>query len=235
RAYHLSLARIRRAIDESNNDVGGSTIEQSELSYMVRSRGYLKNLRQLGEVPVGREVDGTPILLRDVATLQLGGEQRQGICDWDGKGEAACGIVVVRFHGDTYRVVEAVKQKIARIQRSLPPGVLIRTGYDQTLLINRAISTLSDTLTEEMIVVALVCILFLLHGRSALLAIIVIPTSMLISLAILYLMGVSANIMSLSGIAIAIGVVVDSAIVTVENAHQHLNAEDIRVSNGENS
>ena len=233
RAYHLSLARIRRAIRDSNNDVGGSVIEQSEISYMVRSRGYLKNLRQLGEVPVGRETDGTPILLRDVATLQLGGQQRQGICDWDGKGEAACGIVVVRFHGNTYRVVEAVKQKIGQIQRSLPPGVLIRTGYDRTLLINRAISTLSDTLTEEMIVVALVCILFLLHGRSALIAIIVIPTSMLISLAILYLMGVSANIMSLSGIAIAIGVVVDSAIVTVENAHQHLNAEDMRIRNGE--
>ena len=232
RAYHLSLAEIRSAIRDSNNDVGGSVIEHSEISYMVRSRGYLHNLRQLGEVPIGREHDGTPILLRDVATLQLGGQQRQGICDWDGKGEAACGIVVVRFHGDTYRVVEAVKHKIARIARTLPPGVLIRTGYDRTLLINRAISTLSDTLTEEMIVVALVCIFFLLHGRSALVAIIVIPTSMLVSLAILYLMGVSANIMSLSGIAIAIGVVVDSAIVTVENAHQHLNAEDARIRSG---
>ncbi len=233
RAYHLSIAQIRSAIRDSNNDVGGSIIEQSELSYMVRSRGYLKNLKQIGEVPVGRERNGTPVLLRDVATLRLGGQQRQGICDWDGKGEAACGIVVVRFHGDTYRVVQAVKQKIAHIQRSLPPGVLVRTGYDRTLLINRAISTLSDTLTEEMIVVALVCILFLLHGRSALVAIIVIPTSMLVSLALLYLMGVSANIMSLSGIAIAVGVVVDSAIVTVENAHQHLNAEDLRVSSGE--
>ncbi len=233
RAYHLSLARIRSAIRDSNNDVGGSIIEQSEISYMVRSRGYLRNLKQLGEVPVGRAQDGTPILLRDVATLQLGGQQRQGICDWDGRGEAACGIVVVRFHGDTYRVIEAVKHEIGQIQRSLPPGVLVRTGYDRTRLINRAIATLSDTLTEEMIVVALVCILFLLHGRSALVAIIVIPTSMLISLAILYLMGVSANIMSLSGIAIAIGVVVDSAIVTVENAHQHLNAEEIRFGKGE--
>ncbi len=233
RAYHLSIAQIRSAIRDSNDDVGGSVVEQSELSYMVRSRGYLKNLRQLGEVPVGAERNGTPILLHDVATLQLGGAPRQGLCEWDGKGEAACGIAVVRFHGDTYRVVEAVKRTLARIRRSLPPGVLVRTGYDRTLLINRAISTLSDTLTEEMIVVALVCIFFLLHGRSALVAIIVIPTSMLISLAILYLMGVSANIMSLSGIAIAIGVVVDSAIVTVENSHQHLNGEDIRVRSGE--
>ena len=233
RAYHLSLARIRSAIENSNSDAGGSTIERSELTYMVRSRGYLRNLRQLGEVPVAMQRDGTPVLLRDVATLQLGGEQRQGICDWEGKGEAACGIVVVRFHGDTYRVVQAVKRKIARIESSLPPGVLVRTGYDRTLLINRAISTLSDTLTEEMIVVALVCILFLLHGRSALVAIIVIPTSMLVSLALLYLMGVSANIMSLSGIAIAIGVVVDSAIVTVENAHQQLNAEEARMRGGE--
>ncbi len=233
RAYHVTLARIRHAIEDSNNDAGGSTVEQSEFRYMVRSRGYLKNLRQLGEVPVGDGREGTPVLLRDVATLQLGGAQRQGICDWDGMGEAACGIVVVRFHGNTDQVVQAVKRKLARIERNLPPGVLVRAGYDRTLLINRAISTLSETLAEEMIVVGLVCILFLLHGRSALVAIVVIPTSMLVSLALLYLLGVSANIMSLSGIAIAIGVVVDSAIVTVENAHQQLNAEQARAESGQ--
>ena len=233
RAYRLSIARIRAAIEDSNNDVGGSVIEQSELSYMVRSRGYLQNLRQLGAVPVGRQRDGTPVLLHDVATLQLGGEQRQGICEWSGMGEAACGIVVVRFRGNTYKVVQDIKNKIAEIEPSLPAGVLVETGYDRTLLIDRAISTLSNTLTEEMIVVALVCIVFLLHGRSALIAIIVIPTSMLVSLAILKLMGVSANIMSLSGIAIAIGVVVDSAIISVENAHQYLNAEEVRVQDGE--
>ena len=233
RANHLSVEQIRTAIADSNNDVGGSVIERSELSYMVRSRGYLRNLRELGAVPVGRERNGTPILLRDVATLQRGGEQRQGICEWSGLGEAACGIVVVRFQGNTYQVVQAIKKKIARIEPSLPAGVLVETGYDRTLLIDRAISTLSDTLTEEMIVVALVCLAFLLHGRSALIAIIVIPTSMLISLALLKLLGVSANIMSLSGIAIAIGVVVDSAIISVENAHQYLNAEALRVQNGE--
>ncbi len=233
RAYRLSVGQIRKAIEDSNNDVGGSVVERSELRYMVRSRGYFKNLRQIGEVPVGLQRNGTPILLRDVATLQRGGEQRQGLCEWSGMGEAACGIVVVRFQGNTYKVVGRIKKKIAEIEPSLPAGVLVETGYDRTLLIDRAIATLSDTLTEEMIVVALVCIAFLLHGRSALIAIIVIPTSMLASLAILKLMGVSANIMSLSGIAIAIGVVVDSAIIAVENAHQYLNEDELRVQNGE--
>ncbi len=233
RAYHLTIDEIRKAIADSNNDVGGSVIERSELRYMVRSRGYFKNLRQIGEVPVGLQRDGTPILLRDVATLQQGGEQRQGLCEWSGIGEAACGIVVVRSGENTYQVVERVKNKIAEIEPSLPAGVLVKAGYDRTLLIDRAITTLSDTLTEEMIVVALVCVIFLLHGRSALIAIIVIPTSMLASLAILKAMNVSANIMSLSGIAIAIGVVVDSAIISVENAHQVLNMETLRVQRGE--
>ncbi|BAP89120.1 cation efflux system inner membrane protein [Burkholderiales bacterium GJ-E10] len=233
RAYRLSIGQVRAAIADSNNDVGGSVVERSELSYLVRSRGYFENLHQIGEVPVGRQRNGTPILLRDVATLQLGGEQRQGLCEWSGMGEAACGIAVVRFQGNTYQVVRNIKKKIAEIEPSLPAGVLVEAGYDRTLLIDRAIATLSDTLTEEMIVVALVCIVFLLHGRSALIAIIVIPTSMLASLAILKLMGVSANIMSLSGIAIAIGVVVDSAIISVENAHQYLNADELRVQRGE--
>lgn len=233
RAYNLSAGQITRAIQDSNNDVGGAVVDRSELQYIVRSRGYLKNLKELGEVPVGQEKNGTPILLHDVATLQIAGQQRSGILDWNGRGEAVGGIVVVRFGADTYQVVQAVKKKIASLADSLPPGVMFQTGYDRLNLINRSINTLSDTLREEMIVVAVICLIFLLHGRSALVAITVIPSSMMISLAILYLMGISANIMSLSGIAIAIGVVVDSAIVMIENAHQHLNREEQRVADGQ--
>ena len=233
RAYHLSIGQIIRAIQDSNNDVGGAVVDRNELQYIVRSRGYLKNLKELGDVPVGQAKSGTPIFLHDVATLQIAGRQRQGILDWNGRGETVGGIVVVRYGADTYRVVQAVKKKIAAISASLPPGVMFRTGYDRLNLINRSIHTLSDTLMEEMIVVAAVCLLFLLHGRSGLVAIVVIPAAMIISLAILYSLGVSANIMSLSGIAIAIGVVVDSSIVMIENAHQHINREDRRVADGQ--
>ncbi len=233
RAYHLGVNQVVQAIRDSNNDVGGAVIDRAGFEYIVRSRGYLKNLAQLRSVPVGAAVDGTPVTLRQVATVQKAGAQRQGILDWNGRGETVGGIVVVRYGADTYRVVQAVKKKIAILAASLPPGVMFKTGYDRTNLINRAINTLSDTLTEEMLVVAVICLLFLLHGRSSLVAITVIPSSMIISLAILYWLKISANIMSLSGIAIAIGVVVDSAIVMIENAHQHLNRDEIRQKNGE--
>ncbi|MGC8560379.1 MAG: efflux RND transporter permease subunit [Phycisphaerae bacterium] len=233
RAYHLRLSRIVRDIRAANNAVGGGITEVGEFQYMVSSVSYITRLRQLGEVLVGRGAKGMPIYLRNVAHLQIAGEQRQGLCEYNGRGEAVGGIVIVRYHGDAYRTIIRVKNKIASIAASLPPGILIRTGYNRDNLINRAIRTLSDTLTEEMIVVALVCVLFLLHARSSLVAIIVIPCSMIASLAVLDLLGVSANIMSLSGIAIAIGVVVDSAIVMVENAHQHLVREDARVAAGQ--
>ncbi len=233
RAYHLGVNQVIRAIQQSNNDVGGSVVDRSGFEYIVRSRGYLKNLAQFRDIPVGLGKNGVPIFLKEVATLQTAGEQRLGILDWNGRGEVVGGIVVVRYGADTYRVIAAVKKKIARIAGSLPPGVIFKTGYDRTNLINRSIATLSDTLREEILVVALVCLLFLLHGRSALVAVTVIPSSMLISLGILYFLGISANIMSLSGIAIAIGVVVDSAIVMIENAHQHLNREDRRRREGQ--
>jgi Cu(I)/Ag(I) efflux system membrane protein CusA/SilA len=231
-AYHLSAADITRAIQQSNNDVGGSVVDRNDFQYIVRSRGYLKSLRQLRDVPVGQAINGTPVLLGDVATVQEAGQQRLGILDWNGRGETVGGIVIVRYGADTYRVVQAVKKKLAAISNSLPPGVMFKTGYDRNNLINRSISTLSDTLTEEMIVVAVICLVFLLHGRSALVAITVIPSSMILSLGILYWLGISANIMSLSGIAIAIGVVVDSAIVMIENAHQHINRDEQRVKDG---
>ncbi len=232
RAYHLSINQVTRAIQQSNNDVGGAVVDRSEFQYIVRSRGYLKNIGQLRNVPVGQAKDGTPILLGTVATVQIAGAQRLGLLDWNGLGEAVGGIVVVRSGADTYRVIQRLKRKIAVLTNSLPPGIIFKTGYDRTNLIKRSIHTLSDTLMEEMIVVAVICLVFLLHGRSGLVAITVIPSSMIISLAILYGLGISANIMSLSGIAIAIGVVVDSAIVMVENAHQHINRDEERVKNG---
>ncbi len=232
RSYHLRLSNIIHAIRAANKAVGGGVTETGEFQYMVNNSAYITHLHQLGDVLVGRGGRGEPIYLHNVAHLQIAGQQRQGLCEYNGRGEAVGGIVIVRFHGDTFRTILRVKKKIAAITASLPPGVLIRTGYNQNNLIKRAVHTLSDTLVEEMIVVALVCMLFLLHGRSSLVAIVIIPASMLTSLGILYLMRISANIMSLSGIAIAIGVVVDSAIVMVENAHQHLNRQEARVASG---
>jgi Cu(I)/Ag(I) efflux system membrane protein CusA/SilA len=226
RAYHLTVEQVADAIQKSNNDVGGATVDIGELQYLLRSRGYLRNQSQLENVPVAQAPDGTPLPLRDVATVQIAGRQRQGILDWNGRGQVVGGIVVVRSGADTYRVVQRVKRKLASLSTSLPPGVFVKTGYDRDNLINRSIHTLSDTLLEEMIVVAAVCLLFLWHGRSGLVAIVVIPASMIISLAILYWLDVSANIMSLSGIAIAIGVVVDSSIVMIENAHQRINRDE---------
>jgi Cu(I)/Ag(I) efflux system membrane protein CusA/SilA len=229
-AYNLPISTITTAIQRSNNDVGGSVVEMSENEYMVRSRGYLRGLKDLAQVPVGLGKDGLPILLSNVATLQIAGEERRGIGELNGRGEAVGGIVIARFGANAYQVIHDAKAKLADLEDGLPPGVTIRTVYDRSDLIDRAIHTLRHTLIEEMIVVALVCIVFLLHGRSALVAIFVIPSSMLISLLVMYLLGINANIMSLGGIAIAIGVVVDSAIIMIENAHKHLNHEDERLS-----
>jgi Cu(I)/Ag(I) efflux system membrane protein CusA/SilA len=229
-AYNLPIVSITTAIQRSNNDVGGSVVEMSENEYMVRSHGYLQGLKDLAQVPVGVGKDGTPIVLSDVATLQIAGEERRGVGEWNGQGEAVGGVVIARFGANAYQVIHDAKAKLAELEDGLPPGVLINTAYDRSDLIERSIHTLRHTLIEEMIVVALVCMLFLLHGRSALVAIFVIPSSMLISLLIMNVLGINANIMSLGGIAIAVGVVVDSAIIMVENAHKHLNHEEERLA-----
>jgi Cu(I)/Ag(I) efflux system membrane protein CusA/SilA len=232
-AFNIPINAISAAIQKSNNDVGGSTIEISENEYMVRSRGYLDGLADLEKVPVGVGNNGTPIRLADVATLQIAGEERRGIGEWNGQGEAVSGVIVARFGSNAYQVIHDVRAKLAVLEEGLPPGVMIQTAYDRSQLIGRAVHTLRHTLLEEMLVVALVCVFFLLHGRSALVAIFVIPSSMLISLLVMYLLGINANIMSLGGIAIAIGVVVDSAIIMVENAHKHLSHEDERIASGQ--
>jgi copper/silver efflux system protein len=221
-AYHLPIGTIVSAIKRSNSDVGGSVIEMSETEYMVRSRGYLRGLADLAVVPVALGPDGSAVHLSDVATLQIAGAERRGIGEWNGQGEAVGGIVIARYGANARQVIRDAKARLSELEDGLPPGVTIRSAYDRSDLIERSIHTLRHTLIEEGIVVALVCGLFLLHGRSALVAIFVIPASMLCSLLVMHLLGVNANIMSLGGIAIAVGVVVDSAIVMIENAHNHL-------------
>jgi Cu(I)/Ag(I) efflux system membrane protein CusA/SilA len=229
-AYNLSIGTITAAIQRSNNDVGGSVIEMSETEYMVRSRGYLKGLNDLADVPLGVGKSGTPILLSDVATLQIAGEERRGVGEWNGEGEAVGGVIIARFGANAYQVIHDAKAKLADLEGGLPPGVLIKTAYDRSDLIQRSIHTLRHTLIEEMIVVGFVCIIFLLHARSELVAIFVVPSSVLVSILVMHLLGINANIMSLGGIAIAIGVVVDSAIIMVENAHKHLDREEERLN-----
>jgi Cu(I)/Ag(I) efflux system membrane protein CusA/SilA len=222
RAYRLPVGKIVDAIRRSNNDVGGGVIEMSETEYMVRSRSYIQTLDDLGNVVVGMGDHGTPILLRDVAHLQIGGQDRRGIGEINGQGEAVGGIVIARYGADAYRVIAAAKAKLGQLEQGLPPGVFVLPTYDRSKLIERSIHTLRHTLIEEMIIVALVCILFLLHARSALVALFVLPAGVLASLLVMDMAGVNANIMSLGGIAIAIGVMIDSAVVMVENAHKHL-------------
>jgi copper/silver efflux system protein len=241
-AYKLAVKDIVSGIQRSNHDVGGSVVEMSENEYMVRSRGYFGTthgakagnaIDDLKRVTVGVNPEsGTPILLDAIATLQIAGEERRGVGEWNGQGEAVGGVVITRYGTNANQVIQDAKAKLAELEDGFPPGVSVKTVYDRSDLIERSIHTLKHTLLEEMLVVSLVCIFFLLHGRSALVAIFVIPSSMLISLLVMYQMGINANIMSLGGIAIAIGVVVDSAIVMVENAHKHLAHEDERVQAG---
>ncbi len=232
-AYSLPLSTIITAVQHSNNDVGGSVVEASESEYMVRSRGYLIGARDIERIPVGMGKSGTPILLSDVASVEVAGEERRGVGEWNGQGEAVGGVIVARFGANAYQVIHDAKAKLAELEDGLPPGVSIRTAYDRSELIGRAVHTLRHTLIEEMIVVGLVCILFLLHARSELVAIFVVPSSVLVSLLVMHLFGINANIMSLGGIAIAIGVVVDSAIIMVENAHKHLDREEERIHAGQ--
>ncbi len=227
-AFGLSVAEVAQAIRNSNNDVGGSVIEQSEAEYMVRSRGYFRGLDDLALVPVGLGDKGVPITLGNVATLQIGGEARRGVGELDGQGEVAGGIVVARFGANAHQVIRDVKARLSSLEDGLPPGVFIKTTYDRSDLIDRAVATLRSTLVEEIVVVGLVCILFLLHLRSELVAVFVVPSSIVAALLLMHLLGMNANIMSLGGIAISIGVVVDSAVVMVENGHKHLDREEER-------
>jgi Cu(I)/Ag(I) efflux system membrane protein CusA/SilA len=228
-AFGLSVGAIAEALRRSNNDVGGSVVEMAEHEYMVRSRGYLRGIEDIAKVPVGVGERGTPILLGDVATLEVGGEARRGVGEYDGKGEAVGGVVIARFGENAYKVIRDAKDRLFELEDGLPPGVFVRATYDRSSLIERSVATLRDTLVEEIVVVGLVCIVFLLHARSELVAVFVVPAGVLTALLVMHLAGIHANIMSLGGIAIAIGVMVDASIVMVENAHKHLDREEERM------
>jgi Cu(I)/Ag(I) efflux system membrane protein CusA/SilA len=221
RAYGIPLSRIKTAVQRSNNDVGGSVIELGEKEFIVRGLGYVKQVRDLEEIPLGLGPGGTPILLKDVANVTIGPEIRRGMADWDGRGETVGGVVVVRYGADTLSTIARVKRRLAELERGLPPDVKISVAYDRTGLIERSIKTLTRTLIEESIIVALVCIIFLFHFRSAFVAIFSIPVSILLAFIVMKAQGLGANIMSLGGIAISIGVLVDASIIMVENAHKH--------------
>ena len=221
RSYHVPLERVIDAIRASNREVGGRVIEMAETEYMVRSRGYLKGTADLEQIVL--KADGAaPVLLRDVAKIQVGPDERRGVSELDGKGEAVGGIVLQRFGQNALDVIANVKAKLKEIANGLPKGVHIETVYDRSDLIHRAIDTLKHTLFEESIVVAVVCFVFLLHARSALVAIASLPVGVLMAFLAMHVLGIGSNIMSLGGIAIAIGAMIDAAIVMIENAHKHL-------------
>nr|MBP9643616.1 CusA/CzcA family heavy metal efflux RND transporter [Budvicia sp.] len=220
--YGITLANVKQAINASNQEAGGSAIEMAEAEYMVRASGYLQSIEDFNQIVLTSGQNGVPIYLRDIARVQLGPEMRRGVAELNGEGEVAGGIVLLRSGENAREVIEAVKIKLAALKSSLPDGVEIVTTYDRSQLIDRAIDNLSYKLLEEFIVVALVCALFLWHLRSALVAIISLPLGLCIAFIVMHFQGVNANIMSLGGIAIAVGAMVDAAIVMIENAHKKL-------------
>ena len=221
-AYNVPLSRVRTALQRSNSDVGGRLIEMGETEFMVRGLGYIQSIEDVQNTPVGVDENGTPILIRNIAHVHLGPELRRGLIDWNGEGETVGGIVVMRYGENALKTIDAVKEKLEELKSGLPEGITIHAAYDRSSLIKRAITNLKDKLLEESIIVALVIMLFLLHVRSAFVVIITLPLGILIAFFVMHIQGLNANIMSLSGIAIAIGAMVDAAIVMVENAHKHL-------------
>lgn len=221
-AYGVPIQKVTDAVRRSNNDVGGRVVEFTGREYMVRGLGYIKNIADIEIIPVGTNQQGTPIYLKDIANVQLGPDIRRGVAELNGEGEVVGGIVVVRFGENALAVIERVKQKIEEIKKSLPEGVELVPVYDRSELIIRSVDNLKKKLLEEMLIVSLVCIVFLFHFRSALVIIITLPIAILLSLISMRYIHLNSNIMSLGGIAIAIGAMVDAAIIMVENAHKHL-------------
>ncbi len=223
-AFGIPLSKVKRAIQRSNNDVGGRLIEMAETEYMIRSSGYLQSIEDINSIPVGVNPNGTPIRLQDVAHVHIGPELRRGLVELNGEGEVAGGVVIMRFGENALATIQGVRKKLQQLKQGLPEGVEIVTVYDRGHLIERAVNSLNTALVQELVIVSLVVILFLLHIRSALVAIITLPLAILMAFIIMKVQGLNANIMSLGGIAITIGAMVDGAIVMVENAHKHLTA-----------
>ncbi len=222
RAYDIPISNISNAIKKANQEAGASVIEMAEAEYMVRVTGYITGLEELRNIPLGVNARGTPVLLKDVAQVRIGPQLRRGIAELNGEGEVVGGVIVMRWGENAKKVIDSVKDKLIELQQGLPDGVEIVETYDRSDLIERAINTLKDALIEELVLVALVCIIFLLHFRSALVVIISLPLGILMAFIIMNVQGINANIMSLGGIAIAIGVMVDAAIVMIDNVHKHI-------------
>ncbi|MGB7816035.1 MAG: efflux RND transporter permease subunit [Methylotenera sp.] len=222
RNYRIPLSKVVSALQSANQETGGAVVETAEAEYMVRAHGYLESLDDFRNIPLSVSDRGTPILLSDVARVQIGPELRRGVAELNGEGEVTGGVIVMRAGQNALQVIDAVKAKLATLKKSLPEGVEIVTTYDRSQLIKRAVDNLTNKLIEEFVVVALVCAVFLWHFRSALVAIVALPIGVLVSFIVMYYQGVNANIMSLGGIAIAIGAMVDAAIVMIENAHRQL-------------
>ncbi|MGE3319516.1 MAG: efflux RND transporter permease subunit [Candidatus Berkiella sp.] len=231
RAFGITINQVKQAVEKANQEVGGSVLEMGEAEYMVRAKGYLKSIRNIDEIPLAMNKNGIPVLLRDIAHVRLGPESRRGITELNGEGEVVGGIIVMRYGQNALDTIKEVKKKLKELKPSLPAGVEIVETYNRSNLIQRAVKTLYDKLIEEFIVVSLICAAFLFHFRSLLIIIISLPMGILIALIIMYLQGINANIMSLGGIAIAIGVMVDAAIVMIENAHKHLEHETVTEGN----
>ena len=221
-SYNVTVGQVMEAIKRSNNDVGGRLLEQSDAEFLIRGKGYIKSPKDLEDVVVGADMRGTPVYVRNLGTVQLGGAIRRGMLDMNGEGEAVGGIVVMRYGENAKDVIDRVKEKIVSLEKGLPPGVKIMVSYDRSDLIERAITTLKHALIEESVVVSLIVLVFLLHFQSALVIVITLPIAVLFSFITMKLMGVSSNIMSLGGIAIAIGVLVDAGVIMVENCYRHL-------------
>ncbi len=220
--YHVGLEKVRSAITSSNNDVGGRLVEYGQTQYMVRGLGYLRHSGDLKKVVIGVDPNGQPVLLDQVGNVHIGPQLRLGMADLNGKGDVAGGIVVMRFGENPYKVIKAIKKKLTELKRGLPKGVEIVPTYDRSALINRSVSFLREKLIEELITVSLVCVLFLFHFSSALVAIVFLPLGVMAALICMYFKGINSNIMSLGGIAIAMGAMVDSAIIMIENAHKKI-------------
>ncbi|HEV8260374.1 MAG TPA: efflux RND transporter permease subunit [Burkholderiales bacterium] len=224
RAFNIPHTRVMEAVQRANQETGGSVLELGEAEYMVRASGYLQSLDDFRKIPLMTTEAGVSVRLGDVARVQVGPEMRRGISELDGEGEVAGGIIIMRYGKNALETIDAVKAKLEKLKPSLPPGVEIVPTYDRSSLIKRAIANLGQKLVEEFIVVALVCLAFLFHLRSALVAIVSLPLGILMAFIVMYYQGVNANIMSLGGIAIAIGAMVDAAVVMIENAHKHIEA-----------
>lgn len=219
--YNFSLMDVMNAVKSNNNDVGGRKFEMSDMAYIIRGLGYIKNKEDVENIPIGNN-NGIPVRVKDVGSVQMGGDLRLGIFDENGEGEVVGGIVVMRYGENADKVITAVKKKMGEVQRGLPDGVSFKIAYDRSALIEASINTVKQKLIEEIIVVCFIVILFLFHWRSALSIIIQIPITIAISFILLNAFGFSSNIMSLTGIALAIGVIVDNGIIMSENAHRNL-------------